>query len=143
MEQQHDSIFPEKNVQYAGFFTRFVAALIDGIILFVVIMIVTYFISGTLAGNTLTGILNLAINVTYHAGLESSNKQATLGKSVMDIKVINEEGGRISFGQGLGRFFGKYLSALILLIGYLMVIWDRKKQGLHDKLAATYVVFSE
>ncbi len=127
MEQQYDSIFPEKNVQYAGFFTRFVAALIDGIILFVVVITVTFLFSGSLFGNTFTVILYYAINIAYYAGLESSSKQATLGKRVMDIKVTNTEGGRISFGQGVGRFFGKYLSGLILCIGYLMIIWDKKK----------------
>jgi uncharacterized RDD family membrane protein YckC len=51
-------------------------------------------------------------------------------------------GHRISFANASGRFFGKYVSAIILLIGYLMMLWDDKKQTLHDKMAGTLVVKS-
>lgn len=141
MEQQYESIFPERNTNYAGFFDRFIAAFIDSILLMVVNLSSIYlFTHNFFKGNTFTFILNIVINCLYYALLESGNKQATLGKQLMGIKIIDINGGRISFGQGLGRFFGKYLSTIILLIGYLMVLWDDKKQALHDKLASTLVV---
>ena len=71
---------------------------------------------------------------------ESGPNQATLGKKALGLKVTSLTGDRISFGQATGRFFGKYVSAIILFIGYLMMIWDDRKQTLHDKMAGTLVV---
>ena len=73
-------------------------------------------------------ILGYALSWLYSALLESGPKQATLGKRLLDLKVTNMEGERISFGQATGRHFGKYLSAIILCIGFLMMLWDGKKQ---------------
>jgi uncharacterized RDD family membrane protein YckC len=58
----------------------------------------------------------------------------------LGLKVTTTNGERISFGQATGRHFGKYISTIILFIGYLMMIWDDKKQTLHDKMANTLVV---
>jgi uncharacterized RDD family membrane protein YckC len=58
---------------------------------------------------------------------------------VMKLKVVGKDGERISFANAIGRFFAKILSC-ILYIGYIMIAFDSKKQGLHDKLASTYVV---
>ena len=58
------------------------------------------------------------------------------------IKVGDQNGEQISFGNALGRYFSKILSALILLIGFMMVGWDEKKQGLHDKIAGTFVFYA-
>jgi uncharacterized RDD family membrane protein YckC len=71
--------------------------------------------------------------------MESSENQGTLGKMAMGIKVGDQAGNRISFGNALGRYFGKILSTLLLFVGYLMAAWDSKGQALHDKLADTYV----
>ena len=78
--------------------------------------------------------------VAYFVGFEGSVKQATPGKMAMGLVVTNQRGGRISYLQALGRFAGKYLSALILLIGFIMVAFTERKQGLHDLLAQTLVV---
>ena len=88
-------------------------------------------------------ILGYALSWLYSALLESGPKQATPGKRLLDLKVTNMEGERISFGQATGRHFGKYLSAIILCIGFLMMLWDGKKQTLHDKLAGTLVLDTE
>lgn len=85
--------------------------------------------------------LSLVINWLYFALLESSERQATLGKMVIGAKVVDEKGDRISFINATGRFFAKILSGLILFIGYIMVAFDSRKQGLHDKLADTFVVY--
>ena len=65
---------------------------------------------------------------------------ATIGKKAMRIKVTDLAGNRISFGQATGRHFGKILSAIILLFGYFMMLWDDKSQTLHDKIAGTLVI---
>jgi uncharacterized RDD family membrane protein YckC len=72
--------------------------------------------------------------------MESSKIQATVGKMLLGMKVTGYNGKRISFLKATGRHFAKYLSAAILGIGYLMIAFTRKKQGLHDMLAQTYVV---
>jgi len=72
--------------------------------------------------------------------MESSNKQATLGKQALGIKVTTLDSQPISFAQATVRYFAKYLSTLIFLIGYIMVAFTDKKQALHDMLAKTLVV---
>ena len=72
--------------------------------------------------------------------MESSQKQATLGKIIVGIKVTDLEGNRISFAKASGRHFGKYISAFILCIGYIMAGFTEKKQALHDILASCLVI---
>jgi uncharacterized RDD family membrane protein YckC len=76
----------------------------------------------------------------YFALMESSSKQGTLGKMALSIMVTDVNGNRITFGRATGRYFGKFLSGLILYIGYIMVAFTEKKQGLHDMIAGTLVV---
>lgn len=75
----------------------------------------------------------------YHAAFESSKWQGTVGKKLFGLKVVDLEGNRVSFGRATARYYGKLLSR-ILMIGYLMVLWTKKKQALHDKIASTLVV---
>ena len=77
----------------------------------------------------------------YFAGMESSARQATVGKSVMALRVTNGEGQRISFGHATGRFFAKIVSGMVPLgIGYIMAGFTEKKQALHDLIAGTLVL---
>ena len=76
----------------------------------------------------------------YYALMESSRFQGTLGKMAVQIKVTDLEGNRVSFGRATGRYFGKLVSALVLFIGYIMVAFTEKKQGLHDIMAGCLVV---
>ncbi|MGA9497765.1 MAG: RDD family protein, partial [Terriglobales bacterium] len=75
----------------------------------------------------------------YEAFMESSSYQATLGKMIFGMKVTDLYGNRISFGRATGRHFAKWLSGMILGIGYIMVAFTERKQGLHDLLAGTLV----
>lgn len=75
----------------------------------------------------------------YFALLESSKMQATVGKLAIGLIVTDLNGQRISFGRATGRYFAKILSGLILLIGYIMVAFTQRKQGLHDMIANTLV----
>jgi uncharacterized RDD family membrane protein YckC len=87
--------------------------------------------------------LKLAVLVPYFTLLESSRLQATFGKLLLGIKVIDLSGKRISFARATGRFFAKVFSGQVLLIGYFMAAFSKRKQALHDLLAATLVVTKE
>ena len=76
----------------------------------------------------------------YYAVFESSKKQATLGKLAVGIVVTDLHGNRIGFGRASGRYFGKFISAMIIGIGYLMAAFTKRKQGLHDMMAGCLVV---
>jgi uncharacterized RDD family membrane protein YckC len=121
--------------KYIGFWRRFLALILDGLILMVIgsILTVKFESSSTLPIVT--------VNWLYFALSESSQAQATLGKRAIGAKVTDENGNRISFAQATGRHFSRLISTLILGIGYLMVGFTKKKQGLHDMIARTYVVF--
>lgn len=86
------------------------------------------------------GVLGLALAVLWFAGMEASTWQATVGKRIMGLKVVDAQGQRISLRIALGRYFGKILSVLTLGIGFMMAGWTVRKQALHDRLAGTYVV---
>ena len=133
---------------YAGFRKRFSAAIIDGFIL-----AAAGFIIGGLAGfiygysrgtqegaGALGNIVGITLGWLYFALMESSSKQGTLGKMALGIKVTDLSGNAISFGRATVRHFGKILSTIILLAGYLMVAFTAKKQGLHDMIAGCLVV---
>ena len=76
----------------------------------------------------------------YYALMESGGKMGTLGKMAVRIKVVNKDGGRISFGQATARYFGRIPSALLLGIGYGMFFFSEWNQTLYDKLSSCYVV---
>ena len=147
-------------VGYGGFWIRVVAAIIDHIILRVVVAPVGMIFGGLglaggmmghvphfghplfglgLFGGVVTFTLLLFGSWLYEAFMESSQYQATLGKMVCGLKVTDLYGNRISFERATGRHFAKWLSAMILFIGYIMVGFSERKQGLHDLLAGTLV----
>ncbi len=128
-----------QRVEYAGFWIRFAAALIDGVVLWIPTAIVNAIV--TASANPAVGwVFYIVVGWLYYALMESSPKQATLGKMALGLVVTDLDGKRISFGRATGRHFAKFISAITLLIGYLMVAWDERKQGLHDKIAGTLVV---
>ena len=144
----------EKNMNYAGFWKRSAAAVIDWVILFISVTILHQVLIDSefiieLLSEDFDAFLEFAIwlNIVaaltywiYFAAFESCSKQATLGKMACGIKVTDLNGRRIGFGKATGRFFGKILSMVILLIGFIMIVFTEKKQGLHDKMAGCLVV---
>lgn len=130
------------NMQYAGSGSRFLAALIDIIVVLVVSLILGLIIALTLGknGETLSSLLSIVINIGYFVFYQASNGQ-TLGKKAMGIKVVDLAGNKpTAMTFFLREIIGKLVSSIILLIGYLMILWDGKKQGLHDKIAGTVVI---
>lgn len=75
----------------------------------------------------------------YYVIMESSGRQATIGKTIVGIKVGNASGSRISAANALGRLVAKVISNMILFAGYIMIAFSKNKQGLHDMIADTYV----
>lgn len=129
-------LFTEQVLYYGGFWERFAAAFIDVLI----VTIPNFAIKFVLGNSGESYLITLVIDWLYYSLQESGSNQATIGKKAMGLVVTSTTGDRISFGQATGRYFGKIISAFILLIGYLMMIWDSKKQTLHDKMANTLVI---
>jgi uncharacterized RDD family membrane protein YckC len=132
----------QRRLPYAGFWIRVGAYLVDGILLGIVnFAIAKAFISdySFMEPNLAATGINSVLGIAYFVLMESSEKQATLGKMLLNLKVGKANGERLSVANALGRYFAKIISALILCIGFMMVGWDDKKQGLHDKIANTYV----
>jgi len=149
-------------VVYAGFWLRFVAWIIDRILLSVVTRLVLFPIFGfsalrmMLHGHpnpeelaTLVGgmarvfAVSFVLDWLYYALMESSAWQATLGKKTLGLRVTDLQGDRISFGRATGRFFARIISAFTLLIGYIMAGFTEKKQALHDIIAGCLVIRQE
>jgi len=139
---------PVPPVEYAGFWRRAAAYLIDAIIWGVVSTIagiaggIRSFTENKTAVNIII-IIYVAYFILlwlYFAIMESSSRQATVGKMAMGIKVTNMNGGRISFANATGRYFARMISAMILYIGFFMIAFTARKQGLHDIMANTLVV---
>ncbi len=85
-------------------------------------------------------LLALMAGWIYFASMESSGWQATLGKKALGLKVTDLAGNRITFARASGRFFGKLLSGMILMIGFFMAGFTERKQALHDILAGCLVL---
>jgi uncharacterized RDD family membrane protein YckC len=155
------------HVRYAGFSDRTVAFVLDTIIVstlfFYLMEGVVYagnfigpllfsgaatafnkpempFIIGSAVAGTL---LFVFICWVYSAGVTSSRYSATFGKMIMGMKVTDELGNRLSFWHATIRFIAKVFSGLILFIGFFMIHFSEKKQGLHDRFAGTYVVYGK
>jgi uncharacterized RDD family membrane protein YckC len=145
MEEQilDTPVATQRRLNYAGFWIRAAAYVIDAIIFYAVSFAVNLIFLGSysLEANVGVQVALAVMGVIYFIGMESSSRQATLGKMAVGIMVGDQNGNRISVGQAAGRYFGKILSALILFVGFMMAGWDDKKQALHDKLAGTFVFY--
>ena len=154
-------------VEYAGFWLRAVAFVIDSVVMgvgIVAVLIPLFFLTGL--GGVLSrihpegdmndfgifliiGIFFMAATVSlmvtwlYHAFMESSEWQATLGKKVLGLVVTDMAGQRVSFGRSTGRHFAKIVTNLVSMgigLGYLMAAFTEKKQALHDMIAGCLVL---
>ena len=91
-------------------------------------------------GNLFVNLVSILVDWLYFSLLESSRWQATLGKKMLGLTVTDLNGNRLTFGKATGRYFAKILSSLILFIGFIMVAFTERKQGLHDQIAGTLVL---
>ena len=135
---------------YGGFWKRVIAYLIDAfIIAFPVTMVFgtvipevlkTENIEVTSVTVTMPQVIMLVVSWVYFAGLESSAWQATVGKKLLGMKVTDTSGERIDFIKATVRYLSKFLSSFIFMIGFIMVAFTARKQGLHDFIAGTTVI---
>ena len=139
----------DNNLEYAGFWIRTAAALIDTILMLTVIFPVLTLIYGKnywLGESLFLGFWDLLFNYVLPATvviLFWIAKSATPGKMLFKLIIIDEKtGGKPSVGQLIGRYLGYYVSMLPLMLGIIWVGIDQRKQGWHDQLAGTLVVKS-
>jgi len=120
---------------YAGFWIRFAAKLLDGIIGIVIGMAI-----GVVGGGSGLGtLLQLAFGIGYTTFF-LGKFGATPGKMALKLKVIQPDGSPVGYGRALGRYFAELLSSLILCIGYIMAGFDDEKRALHDRICGTRVI---
>ena len=119
----------------SGFWRRFVALLVDGILLGIVSGILR-----AIFGQSGGWAIGELITIGYFVYFEGSSGQ-TPGKKALGIRVIDfGGGGSIGYGRAFIRYIGSILSAIALLIGFLWMLWDKEKQTWHDKFANSVVV---
>ena len=151
-------------MSYAGFWKRFGAILIDGILLSIVQYVVLTpilvsmgvvsdvtdiangggdpmaLVTKLMAIFSVSSMIGWVVNILYFTFMESSNYQATIGKLALGIKVTDLGGQKLDFVKSLVRNLSKIVSSFILLIGYIMAGFTEKKQALHDMIAGTLVI---
>lgn len=150
-------VAPGASVGYGGFWIRFVAFIIDSIIVSIAawpIRLVLFTarhvphygmgpyyggLGSLFAALSFVWGANIVVGWLYEALMTSSSWQATLGKRMLNLKVTDDAGNRLSFMHATGRHFAKYVSNLTLGIGYIMAAFTDRKRALHDMLAGTLV----
>jgi uncharacterized RDD family membrane protein YckC len=127
---------PAAGVEYAGFWIRLVAWVVDVAIL----TGIGVFISLIIEGSGPRFLMGLLVGIVYDVGFWVANDGATPGKMAMGVKVQMANGEPIDVGPALLRYVGLYVSALLLGIGYIMIAFTPHKRGLHDYIAGTVVI---
>lgn len=161
MEQPVDSNQSSFQPRYAGFGIRFLAYWVDFIILFPIGLVVQQMVGNNPfaifqaqslvdvqkiqgSANSLLGIIiSIPVSIAFFLIFWANYDGATPGKKLLGIKIVKENGEKLTYSTAFARYIGYMLSAATMFffgIGYLWVIWDKKKQALHDKIAGTIVV---
>jgi uncharacterized RDD family membrane protein YckC/DNA-directed RNA polymerase subunit RPC12/RpoP len=162
-QKLREGVAPSGAVQYGGFWMRFVAYLIDGIIVGIPMGILAM----VLVGGSMFSMMRLGPNAPPEEALAAMIPMfssmavlsmagmvvyctyetfflvkfgATPGKMAMGLKVIRPDGSGIQIGRAIGRHFSKVVSGMILYIGYIMIGFDAEKRGLHDMICDTRVI---
>ena len=151
-----DSTETYQPVHYAGFWIRVAAAIIDSLTVFAVSSSVRSILLGltlniefypqdrfSVTYKAIILFTSVILPIFYECYFLASPWMGTPGMKLLRIKVIDYDGNRISFGRSFVRYLSQILSALIFGIGYIMIAFDRRKQGLHDKLAKTLVIYRQ
>jgi uncharacterized RDD family membrane protein YckC len=142
--------------RYGGFWIRFLAILIDGLILGAVSIITRLLLVAPvirpMSGGPFEGLfaamfgisslVNICIGIAYQAYFLTKHG-ATPGKLALGLRVITPDGGPISLGRAIGRYFGYWLDTFTLLIGYIIAAFDSEKRALHDYVCGTRVVYTK
>jgi uncharacterized RDD family membrane protein YckC len=143
------------SLRYAGFWIRFVARVIDDVLLAIVrfALLLPFGLTvapvanadplqamtGAMRFAALSGLVSLAVNLAYETYFLST-RGATVGKMVLGLKVVRADGTKLTTGLAMGRYFAMLVSAFTLLIGYIMAGFDDQKRALHDRMCDTRVI---
>jgi uncharacterized RDD family membrane protein YckC len=155
----------EQRVRPAGFITRLIAFLVDIVILSLTVTLVVFFIQQIITFFGIDTLLNkwnittstsdylptilryLAIILTYLFSILYFSffwflTGYTPGKNLLGLKVIRTNGKKLTFWRCLLRAFCYYLSGLVFFLGFIWIILDRNRQGWHDKIVGTLVIYT-
>ena len=123
-------------VQRAGFWIRFAAALVDGIVLGIISSVLANVLHATTSR-----YLSTLVGLVYVVGFIGSAKGQTPGFMALRLRVVSlSDGGPIGFGRAAIRWVVGLVSAAAILIGYFWMLWDPQKQTWHDKAAGSIVI---
>lgn len=150
LQKLKEGVQLSSQMDFAGFWLRFAAIFLDGLILgginFILQLPLTFLIGASGENMALMftyQTINMLIGVAVPAGYTTwflGKYAATPGKMACKIKVVRADGSPIGYGRALGRHFAKWLSWMILMIGFIMAAFDDEKRTLHDRICDTRVV---
>jgi uncharacterized RDD family membrane protein YckC len=140
------------DVEYAGFWVRLGAVVVDTVLIMVITAPVLYLVYGSVYGDMNNPELFRGFGEVVISWIAPAVatvlfwifRQATPGKMLFALKVVDAEtGAALKPGQAIGRYFAYYISYLPLGLGVLWIVFDSKKRAWHDKLANTVVIRDE
>lgn len=137
----------EKTHNYATFWQRIKAGFID----LAILMPIFFLQQGAYFGQTgkeipstisyeIAGLITTTLWFAYFLIMYVEYGGQTIGKRKVGIRVIMADGSKLTYGNALVRMIGEYVSSAVLFLGYFSIIWNKKKQGWHDRIAQTLVV---
>lgn len=133
---------------HAGFWVRLLACLIDSLIIGVTLGLTFTIIvfNNVIEQATLDNLIDLSTLIVctlYSSITLSSPWQATIGKKLLGLRLVNQDGTRVSFLKALGRStIGYFISTILLCIGFIAIGVTKRKTGIHDTLFKTYVIYA-
>ena len=130
---------------YANFKSRLIAHIIDIIILYLSVTLLSIILAPLPEVHTIIfkELAYLIISIIYYTIFTSSNKCATLGKLIMNIKVVNEKMEKLSLAHSFARSFSYYFSYITFGIGFIMILFTKQNRALHDSISNTYVIYNK
>lgn len=145
-QKVREGIEPSAEMVYGGFWIRFLAKVIDGVILYAVGYVAQLPFAGMLRdphramiGFLFTWLTGFLLRMAYSVSL-TGKFGATVGKMACGLRVVRADGTPVGYALAFGRFFAETLSGLILCIGYIMAAFDDQKRTLHDRICNTRVI---
>jgi uncharacterized RDD family membrane protein YckC len=156
-QRLREGVSLSNDVVYATFGRRFLAKLIDGVILFAINMMIGGVLGAVLLGSVtrsnpgaaapvilLVQVLIQLVGITFSLGYAIffiRKYDATPGKKALGLRLVRADGSKLSKGRIVGRYFAEWISSMILMIGYLMASFDKEQhRALHDRIVDTRVI---
>jgi len=161
-QKLREGILPAGTLRYGGFWFRYLATLVDSMLLSIVIYFLAFIVFGIVMGiyginwldpkqpqNDLIAkflvmeggfvLVSLILSAGYEIWMVA-RYGATLGKMICKMQIVMADGSKITMGRSAARHFAKYVSGMILWIGYIMAGVDEEKRALHDRMCETRVI---